>query len=182
MRSEGGHLTRSVFVGSADSPTGDLRAPAQPHPVLRTPPFSVKRISFENSLIFLIKGVSMAGSKKESRKDSIVRTMASRESAWQKVYDLVRQIPFGRVMTYGQISHYTEPLSARAVGWAMHNCPDGVPWHRVVNSRGGCSTDRLPHLPTGLQRALLEQEGVVFRDNGTLSLSEYLWDPPASEM
>jgi methylated-DNA-protein-cysteine methyltransferase-like protein len=71
----------------------------------------------------------------------------------------------------------TEPLSARAVGWALHSCPEGIPWHRVVNSRGGCSTDRIPHLPAGLQRALLEEEGVLFRSNGTLDLSEYLWDP-----
>ncbi|MGW8181250.1 MAG: MGMT family protein, partial [bacterium] len=53
----------------------------------------------------------------------------------------------------------------------------GIPWHRVVNSRGGCSTDRIPHLPTGLQRALLEKEGVVFLKNDTIDLSRYLWDP-----
>ena len=80
-------------------------------------------------------------------------------------------------MTYGQISHLTEPLSARAVGWALNSCPGGLPWHRVVNSKGGCSTDRIPHLPTGLQRALLEDEGVEFRKNGTMDLSKYLWDP-----
>ena len=103
--------------------------------------------------------------------------MADRESAWAKVYELVRRIPSGKVMTYGQIAHLTEPLSARAVGWALNSCPEGVAWHRVVNSRGGCSTDRLPHLPTGLQRALLEEEGLVFRKNGTMVLSDYLWDP-----
>ena len=103
--------------------------------------------------------------------------MTDRESAWERVYGLVQQIPAGRVMTYGQIAHLTEPLSARAVGWALHSCPKGLPWHRVVNSRGGCSTDRLPHLPTGLQRALLEEEGVHFRKNGTMDLLEYLWDP-----
>ena len=80
-------------------------------------------------------------------------------------------------MTYGQIAHLTEPLSARAVGWALNSCPEEIPWHRVVNSRGGCSTDRLTHLPTGLQRALLEEEGVVFRDNGTMDLTEHLWNP-----
>jgi len=100
-----------------------------------------------------------------------------RESAWEKVYELVRRIPAGQVMTYGQIAMLIEPLSARAVGWAMNCCPDGVPWHRVVNSRGGCSTDRLGHLPTGLQQALLEEEGVEFRDNGTMDLPKYLWDP-----
>jgi methylated-DNA-protein-cysteine methyltransferase related protein len=83
-------------------------------------------------------------------------------------------------MTYGQIALLLEPLSARAVGWAMNSCPEDVPWHRVVNSRGGCSTDRLPHVPTGLQRSLLEREGVEFRSNGCLDLSRYLWFPPES--
>lgn len=103
--------------------------------------------------------------------------MTERESAWAKVYELVRKIPPGRVMTYGQIALLLEPLSARAVGWAMNSCPEDVPWQRVVNSRGGCSTDRLPHLQTGLQRALLENEGILFRENGTLDLGQYLWDP-----
>lgn len=80
-------------------------------------------------------------------------------------------------MTYGQIAMYLEPLTARAVGWAMNQCPQGVPWQRVVNSRGGCSTDRLPHLPTGLQRSLLEGEGIDFKDNGTLDLRRYQWIP-----
>ena len=103
--------------------------------------------------------------------------MTGRESAWEKVYELVRRIPPGRVMTYGQIALLTEPLTARAVGWALNCCPDNVPWHRVVNARGGCSTDRLPHFPTGLQRALLEREGVLFGQEGTLELSRYLWNP-----
>jgi len=82
-------------------------------------------------------------------------------------------------MTYGQIAMYLEPLTARAVGWAMNQCPPGVPWQRVVNSRGGCSTDRIPHIPTGLQRSLLEGEGIQFKKNGTLDLKEYRWIPDA---
>jgi methylated-DNA-protein-cysteine methyltransferase-like protein len=92
---------------------------------------------------------------------------------------MARRIPRGRVMTYGQIATLIENrLSARAVGWAMHGCPDGVPWQRVVNASGGCSTDRIPDIPEGLQRAMLEQEGVEFRDNGTLDLKRYRWTPP----
>lgn len=102
---------------------------------------------------------------------------SNRESAWEAVYALVRRIPPGKVMTYGQIALMIEPLSARAVGWAMNTCPEGVPWHRVVNSRGGCSTDRLPHVPTGLQRSLLEREGVEFGPSGNLSLERYRWLP-----
>lgn len=82
-------------------------------------------------------------------------------------------------MTYGQIATLIESrLSPRAVGWAMHGCPKGVPWQRVVNASGGCSTDRLPGIPAGLQRAMLEDEGVEFRDNDTLDLTRYRWTPP----
>ena len=83
-------------------------------------------------------------------------------------------------MTYGQIAALLEHrLSPRAVGWAMHGCPEDVPWQRVVNASGGCSTDRLPDAPPGLQRALLEAEGVAFGDNGTLDLETYRWEPTA---
>src|SRR5258706_16104792 len=100
---------------------------------------------------------------------------------FRRVYDLVRRIPRGRVMTYGQIATLIESrLSPRAVGWAMHGCPKGVPWQRVVNASGGTSTDRLPDMPPGLQRALLEAEGVVFRPNGTLDLTRYRWVPAFS--
>lgn len=102
-----------------------------------------------------------------------------RESAWREVFALVRRIPRGRVMTYGQIATLIENrLSPRAVGWAMHGCPKGVPWQRVVNASGGCSTDRLPGFPAGLQQAMLETEGVKFRPNGTLDLTRYRWSPP----
>jgi methylated-DNA-protein-cysteine methyltransferase-like protein len=104
-----------------------------------------------------------------------------RKSAWERIYRLVRRIPEGKVMTYGQIATLLESrFSPRAVGWAMHGCPEGVPWHRVVNASGGCSTDRLPNIPEGLQRAMLEAEGVEFRDNGTLDLKRYRWSPGTS--
>ena len=98
--------------------------------------------------------------------------------AFTSVYKLVRRIPRGRVMTYGQIATLLENrLSPRAVGWAMNGCPRDVPWQRVVNAQGGCSTDRLPEAPTGLQRHLLEAEGVEFSDNGTLDLEVYRFMP-----
>ena len=100
---------------------------------------------------------------------------------FRRVYALVSRIPKGRVMTYGQIATLIESrLSPRAVGWAMHGCPPGVPWQRVVNASGGTSTDRLPDMPPGLQRAILEAEGVAFRPNGTLDLGRYRWLPPLS--
>jgi len=80
-------------------------------------------------------------------------------------------------MNYGQIAGLLRhPLSARAVGWAMQQCPSGIPWHRVVNASGGISTENLTD-PPGLQRFLLEDEGVHFGDDGKLSMSRYRWIP-----
>lgn len=99
-------------------------------------------------------------------------------SAYAEVYRLVRRIPRGRVMTYGQIANLmARRLSPRAVGWAMHGCPDDLPWQRVVNASGGCSTERLPDMPGGLQQHLLQEEGVAFRKSGTLDLNVYRWAP-----
>jgi methylated-DNA-protein-cysteine methyltransferase-like protein len=99
-------------------------------------------------------------------------------SAYDQVYRLVRRIPRGRVMTYGQIANLmARRLSPRAVGWAMHGCPGDVPWQRVVNASGGCSTERLPDMPGGLQQHLLQEEGVEFRKSGTLNLDIYRWLP-----
>ncbi len=101
-----------------------------------------------------------------------------RHGAWEEVWDLVRRIPPGRVMTYGQISVLLDQrLSPRAVGWALHRCPEDVPWQRVVNAAGRTSTDRLPDMPPGLQRTLLEREGVVFSERGVLDLERYRWSP-----
>ena len=103
-----------------------------------------------------------------------------RGGAFAAVWRLVRRIPRGRVMTYGQIAGWLEQeLSPRAVGWALHGCPEDVPWQRVVNASGGCSTERLPDGPPGLQQALLEAEGVEFRENDTLDLERYRWTPRA---
>jgi methylated-DNA-protein-cysteine methyltransferase related protein len=67
------------------------------------------------------------------------------------------------------------PRSARAVGGAMRQCPDGVPWHRVVNAQGGISRRRQS---SGMvtQRLRLEQEGVKLR-GGRVPLSAYQWQP-----
>jgi len=90
------------------------------------------------------------------------------------VHGLVRRIPRGRIVTYGQIAaSLGRPRAARAVGWAMKHCPAGVPWHRVVNARGGIS--RRPNVGSMLtQRLLLEQEGVPVR-RGRVSLARHGW-------
>ncbi|MBD3869141.1 MAG: MGMT family protein, partial [Acidobacteria bacterium] len=77
----------------------------------------------------------------------------------------------------GQISVMLEAtLSPAAVGWAMSRAPEDVPWQRVVNASGGCSTGRRPDMPPGLQQGLLEQEGVEF-ENGNLDLQRFRWSP-----
>jgi methylated-DNA-protein-cysteine methyltransferase-like protein len=95
---------------------------------------------------------------------------------FERVYDLVRRIPPGRVATYGQIALMLgSPRGARAVGWALRALPagSGVPWHRVLNARGRISL-RPPHLQ--LQRALLEDEGVHFDGEDRIDLARYAWE------
>jgi methylated-DNA-protein-cysteine methyltransferase-like protein len=91
------------------------------------------------------------------------------------VYALVRRVPRGRVVTYGQVAAMLRrPRSARAVGGAMGRCPDDVPWHRVVNAQGGISRRRVS---SGMltQRIRLEQEGVRLR-RGRVPLARYRWE------
>jgi methylated-DNA-protein-cysteine methyltransferase related protein len=103
------------------------------------------------------------------------------EKVFERIYRLVLKIPKGRVMTYGQIARLLEgSYSPRLVGWAMHATPHderNIPWHRVINSRGAISTDRvIPYAP-GLQGSLLEAEGVVFDERGHCDLEVYQWSP-----
>ncbi len=102
----------------------------------------------------------------------------SEPSAWHEVWDIVRQIPSGRVMNYGQVAEFhSRPLTPRAVGWAMHDCPGDVPWHRVVNVRGECSTDRVTPTAPGRQRGRLEAEGVQFGADGRVNMPRHRWRP-----
>jgi methylated-DNA-protein-cysteine methyltransferase-like protein len=95
----------------------------------------------------------------------------------ERVYTIVRRIPSGRVMTYGQIAELLgEGYTPRTVGFVMHSSPDGTPWHRVINAQGACSTGRLV-LPHDKQQRLLEQEGVVFDKNGRCVLQRFLFIP-----
>ena len=95
----------------------------------------------------------------------------------ERVYKIVRRIPRGRVMTYGQIAELLgEGYTPRTVGFAMHSSPDGTPWHRVLNAQGATSTGRIV-LPHDKQQRLLEQEGVVFNQNNRCDLETYLFIP-----
>ena len=110
----------------------------------------------------------------ESKKCLSVRAMIS---FYEHVYALVRQIPPGAVVTYGQVAALLgAPRAARAVGYALRFLPAGtnVPWHRVINHRGQISL-RTPVESPLLQRLLLEEEGVVFDAEGRVDLSIYRW-------
>jgi len=105
--------------------------------------------------------------------------LADEKSYRRKVYDLVRKIPRGRVMTYGQIAEILgEGYTARTVGYVMHGADaEKVPWQRVINAQGKCSTGKLT-LPADLQQSILESEGIVFSSSGKCDLDAVLWSPP----
>lgn len=108
----------------------------------------------------------------------------------QRVWDLARQVPPGKVIAYGQIGALISPpmgislkdydaFRARWVGGAMAACPDDVPWWRVVNAQGKIS----PRPGAEKQRALLEAEGVIFDEKDRIDMKKFGWQGnlPADE-
>ena len=129
---------------------------------------------------------------------------------YEKVYKLVKKIPKGKVMTYGQIGQILD-LNPRVVGWALNRLakyrvtslrgakrrsnlqnvnksmrllrqPFGlsrndmkIPWQRVINSKGGISTNKLMNIPLDLQKKLLEKEGIKCDKKEKINLQQYLW-------
>ena len=99
----------------------------------------------------------------------------------ERVYEMVRKIPVGKVMTFGQIAIILgEGFTARTVGYVMHGSDEGVPWQRVINSQGKCSTGRLT-IPLNLQQELLEAEGIIFNASGKCDLGKFQWFPEGFE-
>jgi|SRR5581483_540274 methylated-DNA-protein-cysteine methyltransferase-like protein len=95
---------------------------------------------------------------------------------FEKIYALARNIPYGRVTTYGQLGAMVGLSDMRIVGDAMNAAPEDVPWQRVINARGMISMQGA----TGArQRALLEAEGVGFDENGRVNFEEVGWMPDA---
>lgn len=96
------------------------------------------------------------------------------------VYAVVRQIPKGRVSTYGSIATFIgTKLSARMVGWAMnaaHNQTPKVPAHRVVN-RNGMLTGRHHFATPTLMEELLLKEKIIVKEDIILHFQKYFWDP-----
>lgn len=99
----------------------------------------------------------------------------------ERVFEIVRQIPSGRVMTYGQIAEILgDNYTPRTVGFVMNSATEDVPWQRVINAQGACSTGHII-LPVNLQQQMLESEGVVFNEKGRCDLKKYRWQPESSE-
>ena len=99
-----------------------------------------------------------------------------KDNFFEKVYNICRQIPFGKVATYGQIATLVgSPRAARQVGWAMSSCQyNDVPCHRVLNRFGKlCINDSFGH--PEIQKQLLEEEGIEVRLDYTVDLDKYLW-------
>ena len=99
------------------------------------------------------------------------------ESRYDRFYRVVESIPEGRVATYGLVARLAgKPGRARLVGHALASLDEesDVPWHRVINSRGEISSRGLGD-SEHLQRILLESEGVVFSEAGSINLERYLW-------
>jgi methylated-DNA-protein-cysteine methyltransferase-like protein len=109
------------------------------------------------------------------------------QAYYEDVWQLVRQVPAGKVSTYGQVAQMIPPppgvnaedykaFGPRWVGSAMAACPDDVPWQRVINSQG-----KISERPGALrQRQLLEAEGVVFVKD-KVDLKVYQWRGPGQE-
>lgn len=100
------------------------------------------------------------------------------------VWEIVRQVPPGKVTTYGQVAAMLPPpggnlknyeaFGSRWVGGAMANCPDDVPWQRVINSQGKIS----PRPGADSQRQILETEGIQFNERGKVDFERFGWGGP----
>lgn len=98
----------------------------------------------------------------------------------ERIYLVVRQIPAGKVSTYGDIAAIVGDCTARMVGYAMAAAPGDIPWHRVINAQGKIS----PRGDAGgeeLQRARLEDEGIGFSSEGKVNLRLVRWLGPSFE-
>ncbi len=99
------------------------------------------------------------------------------DGVFEKIYEVVKQIPYGRVATYGQVALLAgNPRWSRVVGYALHVNPDpsSIKCHRVVN-RFGETSKAFAFGGEDVQRQLLESEGVEFLPDGRVNLEKYIW-------
>lgn len=145
------------------------------------PPSSERPLHYGSSLLSQASKASALAFAyaQRARTSGEVRQMMEGSDFFQRAYDIVRQVPEGRVATYGQVARMMgEPRKARYVGFAMHSSPGmkgGVPCHRIVFADGSLA----PGFAFGgadEQRKMLEAEGVGFLSNGKVDLRQYLWE------
>lgn len=99
---------------------------------------------------------------------------------YQRIYQVVQQIPSGKVATYGQIAELAGLFGqARQVGWALYRLAANseVPWHRVINAKGQVSRSILRNDTDEMQQELLAREGICFSQTGQIDLQADLWHP-----
>ena len=101
---------------------------------------------------------------------------------YERIYAIVRQIPRGKVATYGQVAELSGLVGKpRLVGYALYRVDmtaADVPWQRVINAKGEVSESPRRNGTDHLQRAILEDEGIEFDGRGRIELSRYKWRPP----
>ena len=129
------------------------------------------------------KKLQGAGNSKPSREPGLnkIRPSGQRDqSFFELVYEVARQIPFGRVTSYGAIAACLgTKLSARMVGWAMNGADKinpSVPAHRVVN-RVGLLSGKHHFKPPGKMEKLLKKEGILVKNDTVVNFREKFWDP-----
>lgn len=103
--------------------------------------------------------------------------MSTEPNFYERVYEVVRRIPYGRVTNYGAVARAIGAAkSARMVGYALQNCPSDVPAHRVVNRLGMLTGKH--HFPgTNLMQQLLENEGLTIVNDRIVGFDKYFWEP-----
>lgn len=117
---------------------------------------------------------------KKNKKPEPLRTTTKQYSFFEDVYAVVRQIPKGRVTSYGAIANYLgTKLSARMVGWAMnaaHIAKPKVPAHRVVN-RNGMLSGKAHFATPNLMEELLKKEKIIVETDTIVDFEKIFWDP-----
>lgn len=102
------------------------------------------------------------------------------QALFPRIYAVVKQVPWGYVTTYGDVASIVGAgCDARLAGYAMANCPDDVPWQRVINAQGKISPR--DNAGPAKQRMRLEAEGLEFDQRGKINLEKYRWAGPSEE-
>jgi methylated-DNA-protein-cysteine methyltransferase related protein len=117
--------------------------------------------------------------------DDFNRDQSQKPSKYQVIYDVVRKIPVGKVLTYGQVAELAGLYGkARLAGYALFRVEleSDIPWQRVVNAKGEISYSEARCGGDYLQKTLLEQEGIEFKSNNCIDLKKYRWQPPLDLM